>query len=127
MRRLALTAALLLAADPALAVNPAVDEVTCAGAVTEGQAVRDLKPSFLPVLPYKAEPGDREFKQLAIFGDVPVRLYVYRVDENMLRVRIFEDGAAGKQLLADTELAGETTQLSYRSIGGDKMVTAYCY
>jgi hypothetical protein len=127
MRRTLFTAALLLAAGPAFAVNPAVTEVTCAAAVTEGQAVRDLKPSFLPVLPYKQEPGDKEFKQLAMFGDVPVRLYVYRVNEQMLRVRIFEDGPAGRELLADTDLDGEMTQLSYRPIGGDRMVTAYCY
>jgi hypothetical protein len=127
MRRLLLTAALVLAAGPAVAVNPAVTEVTCAAAVTEGQDVRDLKPSYLPVLPYKQEPTEREFKQLAMFGDVPVRLYVYRVNESILRVRIYEQGAASQELLADTELAGETTQLSYRPIGGDKMVTAYCY
>ena len=127
MRRLPLTAALVLAAGPALAVNPAVTEVTCAAAVTEGQAVRDLKPSYLPVLPYKQEPTEREFKQLAMFGDVPVRLYVYRVNDSILRVRIYEQGATSQELLADTELAGETTQLSYRPIGSDKMVTAYCY
>lgn len=127
MRRALLTAALLLAAGPALAVNPAVTEVTCAAAVTEGQAVRDLKPSFLPVLPYNQQPGEGEWKQLALIGDVPVRLYVYRVNENMVRVRIFEDGPACWELLADTDLNGEMTQLSYRPIGGDRMVTAYCY
>jgi hypothetical protein len=127
MRRLLFTAALILAAGPAFAVDPAVTEVTCAAAVTEGQAVRDLKPSFLPVLPYNQQPGDGEWKQLALFGEVPVRLYVYRVNENMVRVRIFEDGPAGRDLLADTDLNGEMTQLSYRPIGGDRMVTAYCY
>ena len=133
MRRLLLTAALVLAAGQpltagsAFAVNPAVTEVTCAAAVTVGQDVRDLKPSFLPVLPYKQEPGDREWKQLAMFDDVPVRLYVYRVNENMIRLRIFEDGPSGRELLADTDLNGEMTQLSYRPIGGDRMVTAYCY
>ena len=128
MRRALLTAAaLLLAAGPAFAVNPAVTEVTCAAAVTEGQAVRDLQPSFLPVLPYKQEPGEGDWKQLALFGDVPVRLYVYRVNAEMIRIRIFEDGPAGRELLADTDLDGEMTQLSYRPIGGDRMVTAYCY
>src|SRR5690606_24966378 len=112
---------------PALAVDPAATEVTCAAAVTEGQAVRDLKPSFLPVLPYNQEPGEREWKQLALIEEIPVRLYVYRVNEQMLRMRIFEDGSAGRELLADTDLAGEMTQLSYRSIGGDRMVTAWCY
>ena len=127
MRRALLTAALILAAGPAFAVNPAVTEVTCAAAVTEGQEVRDLKPSFLPVLPYKQEPGEGEWKQLAMFGDVPVRLYVYRVNEQMIRLRIFEDGPAGRELLADTGLDGEMTQLSYRPLGGDRMVTAYSY
>ncbi len=127
MNRAVITAAFLLAAGPALAVSPGVTEVTCAAAVTEGQAVRDLKPSFLPVLPYKQEPGETEYKQLAMFGDVPVRLYVYRVNEQMIRVRIFEDGPTGRELLADTDLNGEMTQLSYRPIGGDRMVTAYCY
>jgi hypothetical protein len=127
MRRLFCTAALLLATSPALAVDPAAAEVTCAAAVTKGEAVRDLQPSILPVLGYKDEPGEQQFKQLAMFGDIPVRLYVYRVNEQMIRVRIYEDGPAGRQLLADTELAGEMTQLSYRPIGGDQMVTAYCY
>ena len=102
-------------------------EVTCAAAVTVGQDVRDLKPSFLPVLPYKQEPGDGEWKQLALIGDVPVRLYVYRVNAKTIRLRIFEDGPSGRDLLADTDLSGEMTQLSYRPIGGDRMVTAYCY
>lgn len=126
--RLPIAAALLLvSAGSALAVDPAVTEVTCAAAVTTGQAVRDLDTSWLPVLDYNKEPGEREFKHLAMFGDTPVRLYVYRVNETMIRLRIFEDGAAGRQLLADTELAGEMTQLSYRPVGGDVMVTAYCY
>ena len=120
-------ALVLVSAGSALAVDPAVTEVTCAAAVTRGQAVRDLDPSWLPVLDYNKEPREREFKHLAMFGDTPVGLYVYRVNDTMIRLRIFEDGAAGKQLLADTELAGDMTQLSYRSVGGDTMVTAYCY
>lgn len=127
MRCALLTATMLLVAGPAFAVTPAATQVTCAAAVTEGQAVRDLKPSFLPVLPYNQEPGEGEWKQLAVFGEVPVRLYVYRVNEEMIRVRIFEDGPEGRELLADTDLDGEMTQLSYRPIGGDRMVTAYCY
>lgn len=127
MRLPLLVAGLMLASGPALAVNPAATEVSCAGAVTRGEEVRDLDPSYLPVLPYKAEPKEREFKQLAMFGDVPVRLYVYRVNEATIRLRIYEDGAGGKQLLADTDLVGDMTQLSYRSLGGDTMVTAWCY
>lgn len=127
MRPILFAAALLMSAGPALAVDPAVTQVTCAAAVTDGQAVRDLKPSYLPVLAYKQEPGEGEFKQLAMMGDVPVRLYVYRVNEQSLRMRIFEDGPEGRELLADTDMVGEMTQLSYRSIGGDRMVTAYCY
>jgi hypothetical protein len=127
MRVALLTVALVLATGPAFAIDPAVTEVTCAAAVTVGQDVRDLKPSFLPVLPYKQEPGDGEWKQLALIGDVPVRLYVYRVNAKTIRLRIFEDGPSGRDLLADTDLSGEMTQLSYRPIGGDRMVTAYCY
>lgn len=128
MGRLAASVVLVLAlCGQAHAINPAVTEVTCAAAVTIGQNVRDLDPSFLPVLAYKAVPGERQFKHLAMFGDTPVRLYVYRVNETMIRLRIFEEGKDGQQLLADTDLAGEMTQLSYRSVGGDQMVTAYCY
>lgn len=128
MRRLALIAALTLAsAAPAFAVDPAATEVMCAGAVTRGQEVRDLDPSYLPVLPYNAEPKEREFKQLAMFDEVPVRLFVYRVNEQTVRLRIYEDGEGGMDLLADTDLTGDMTQLSYRSIGGDIMVTAWCY
>ena len=127
MRLPLLMAGLMLAAGPAFAVDPAATEVTCAGAVTRGQEVRDLDPSYLPVLPYDAEPKEREFKQLAKLGDVPVRLYVYRVNEAMIRLRIYEQGADSVELLADTDLTGEMTQLSYRSVGGDTMVTAWCY
>lgn len=117
----------MLAAGPALAVDPAATEITCAGAVTKGQEVRDLDPSYLPVLPYNTDPKEREFKQLAMFGDVPVRLYIYRVNETMIRLRIYEAGGTANELLADTGLTGEMTQLSYRSVGGDVMVTAWCY
>lgn len=130
-RVLTLAGLLMLAASPAWAISPSWTSVTCAGAVTTGQGthqtVRDLKPSELPVLAYSMKPAEREFKQLAVFGDVPVRLYVYRVNENLLRLRIYEDGATGEDLLADTDLSGEVTQLSYRVLGGDEMVTAYCY
>ena len=51
-------------------LRPAATQVTCAAAVTEGQAVRDLEASLLPVLAYRQEPADGEFKQLAMFGDV---------------------------------------------------------
>jgi len=118
---------LLALATPAAAAT----SVTCAGAVTLGQGsaqtVRDLTPSDLPVLAYGAAPGEREFKQLARIGDVPVRLYAYRVNDAMTRLRIYEPAADGPALLADTELHGEMTQLSYRPIGSDTLVTAWCY
>lgn len=120
--------AMLLVATPALAAR---DSVTCAGAVTRGQGVgqtvRDLTPSDLPVLAYGAAPGEREFKQLVVIGDVPVRLYAYRVNDAMTRLRLYEPAADGPALLADTELHGDMTQLSYRSIGSDTLVTAWCY
>jgi hypothetical protein len=127
MRLPLLMAGLMLTVGPALAVDPAAKEVSCAGAVTRGQEVRDLDLSYLPVLPYQAEPKEREFKQLAVFGDVPVRLYAYRVNEATIRLRIYEASAAGNELLADADLAREMTQLSYRSLGGDIMVTVWCY
>jgi hypothetical protein len=131
MRRLGIVLAVTLLAGPALAIDPAASRVTCAAAVTRGegtmQTVRDLDPSELPVLAYNARPGEREFKQLALIGEVPVRLFAYRVNEQVLRLRIYEDGPDGPALLADSELAGDMTQLSYRPLGGDTLVTAYCY
>lgn len=126
MIRPALLCALLVFATPAAAAS-----VTCAAAVTRGQgteqSVRDLSPSNLPVLAYGAVPGDREFKQLAVIGDVPLRLYAYRVNDAMTRLRIYEPAATGPALLADTELHGDMTQLSYRPIGSDTLVTVWCY
>lgn len=131
MKRLAAMVALGMLATPALALGPDASTVTCAGAVTRGQGttqtVRDLAPTDLPVLAYNAQPAEREFKQLALIGDVPVRLYAYRVNDDLLRLRIYEDGPDGPALLADSELAGDMTQLSYRPLGGDTLVTAYCY
>ena len=131
MRWLGAALALALLAGPAFAIDPGASRVTCAAAVTRGegmtQTVRDLDPSDLPVLAYNAKPAEREFKQLALIEDVPVRLFAYRVNEQVLRLRIYEDGPDGQALLADSELAGDMTQLSYRPIGGDTLVTAYCY
>ena len=129
----ALASALVLAAlsAPALAVDGSATSVTCAGAVTTKLStqpeVRDLEPSMLPVLAYKAEPKEREYKRLAKFGDVPVDVLVYRVNEKTLRLQIFEDGPNGPQVLADAPLGTDLSDLTYRPIGADQLVTVYCY
>ena len=121
---------LLLGASPAFAV--ARSTITCAASVTSNlstvPAIRDLKPSVLPVLEYNAEPDAREFKHVTRLQDVAVGLYVYRVDEATAHMRLFEYGEERHPaLLADTPLSASLTELSFRPPGGDDMVTAYCY
>ena len=129
-----LAAALVLAAlsSPVLAVDAGSTSVTCSAAVTTSlgaadQKLRDLDSSDLPVLAYSAVPGDRQFKQLAKIDDVPIRLYVYRVNDKLLHMQIFEMGASGKGILADTPLSGDVAELTWRQLGGSEMVTAFCY
>jgi hypothetical protein len=129
--RLALALGLMLAATPALALQPSAERVTCAAAVTTGiggvQEVRDLSPSELPVLPYGAQPGERQFKQLARIGEAPIRLFVYRVNETLLHMQVYEAVGDGKAVLADTPLVGEVSELSWGPLGGRELVTVYCY
>lgn len=126
-------AAALLAVSPALAVPPGADGVTCAAGVTthmgtNEQRVVDLEPTYVQVLAYSAEPKGREdFMQLMHLGTVPIRLYVYRVTEDLLHMQIFEQTDEGKEVLADTPLIGEMGELTWRTLGGSAMVTAYCY
>ena len=132
MRAAVFASMLLLGATPALAFDAAMTTVTCAAGVTTGlgtpqQAVRDIAPTDLPVLAYRAVPAERDYKQLMRLGDVPVRLYVYRVNAEIVHMQIFEESANGKQLLADTVLSGDNAELSYRPPGGREMVTAYCF
>ena len=130
----ALASALVFAvlSSPALAVDAGSASVMCSAAVTTGlgaadQKLRDLDASDLPVLAYSAVPGERQFKQLAKINDVPIRLYVYRVNDKLLHMQIFEMGAAGKGILADTPLSGDVAELTWRPLGGNEMVTAFCY
>lgn len=128
--RLALGLALL--ASPALAVDASATSVTCAAAVTTGiggaaQQLRDLEPSDLPVLAYRELPGERQFKALTTIGDASIRLYVYRVNEKLLHMQIFTPIENGKQVLADTPLAGDTSELTWAPLGGQEQVTVYCF
>jgi len=122
---------LALLGTPVLAIESSGDSVTCTGAVTTDiggqQALRDLAPSDLPVLAYSAVPLDRQFKQLARIDGAPIRLYVYRVDSNLLHMQIFEPTGEGKAVLADTPLRGGIGELTWAPLGGHEMVTAYCY
>ena len=129
--RLAAAVVLGMLAMPSLAIEPSADMVTCAASVTTGigraQELRDLKPSSLPVLAYADLPGEREFKHLARIAGEPIRLYVYRVNENLLHMQIFAPAGEGKAVLADTPLAGEMGELTWAPLGGKEMVTAFCY
>lgn len=129
--RLIAALGLAMLATPALAIDSGAATVTCTGAVTTGiggkQELRDLTPSDLPVLAYAELPRDRQFKQLAKIGDEAIRLYVYRVNEQVLHMQIFALDGDGKDVLADTPMAGEVAELTWAPLGGDEMVTAYCY
>ncbi len=131
MLRALILAAMAFLAEPALALDASASTVTCAGAVTTGLgtrlAVRDLSPTDLPVLAFHSVPKDREYKQLARFGAVQVRMFVYRVSGKELHLQLFEPTTSGNQVLADVALAGELPELSYRAPGGDQIVTVYCY
>jgi hypothetical protein len=130
-------AALLLAgtvlyAAPAAGVSASATGLTCAAGVTthigtKEQRVVDLEPAWLPVLAYAAKPREGEFMALMRFNDVPIRLYVYRVTETLMHMQIFEPAEGGKSVLADTPVAGDMGELTWRSLGGSAMVTAYCY
>jgi len=127
-----LLAALLVVAAPVAVVQGAAPEtVECAAAVTRDlgprQTLRDLDPTVLPVLDYKAEPKEREFKPLPKLGDVRVGVYVYRVNDAVAHVQIFEYGDKDRAVLADTALNDEVTELTFRPPGGTDMVTVYCY
>ena len=119
-----------LIATPALAIEASATSVTCAAAVTTGiggaQALRDLEPSDLPVVAYAVLPGDRQFKALTKIGGESIRLYVYRVNDKLLHMQIFAPEADGKQVLADTPIAGDAPELTWAPLGGHEQVTAYC-
>ena len=131
MRALLAGLALGLLATPVLAIEASATSVTCAAAVTTGiggaQELRDLEPSDLPVLAYAELPGDKQFKALAKIGGEPIRLYVYRVNDKLMHMQIFEATADGKVVLADTPLVGETPELTWAPLGGKEQVTVYCY
>lgn len=121
-----------LLASPVAAIDAGATGVSCAAALTTGiggsdQQLRDLEPSSLPVLAYADLPGEGDFRQLTKVDGVPVRLYVYRVNETLMHVQIFEQRGNAKGVLADTPLAGDITELTWRSLGSSEMVTVYCY
>jgi hypothetical protein len=91
------------------------------------QGVRDLKPTVLPILPYGIEPAEGEFKHLMTIGTIPVGLFAYRVNANLVHITIFEPGAEGSDVLADTAMQGSLTELTYRPPGGTEMITVHCY
>lgn len=130
--RLPLALGIALLASPALAVDASATSVTCAAAVTTeigraGQQVRDLEPSDLPVLAYRELPGEGQFKALTRIGDAPIRLHVYRVNERLLHMQVFTPTEGGKQVLADTPLSGDTSEMTWAPLGGQEQVTVYCY
>jgi hypothetical protein len=129
--RLAFAVAATLLASPALAIEASATSVTCAAAVTTGiggqQELRDLEPSDLPVVAYADLPGDRQFKALTRIGGEPIRLYVYRVNDKLLHMQIFAATGDGKQVLADTPVAGDAPELTWAPLGGHEQVTAYCF
>lgn len=129
--KLAAALALSLLATPVLAVEPSATSVTCAAAVTTGiggaQELRDLEPSDLPVLAYAALPQDKQFKPLTTIGDEAIGLYVYRVNDKLLHMQIFEPTPEGKAVLADTPLDGIAPELTWAPLGGKEQVTVYCY
>ena len=130
MRGVALWLAALAALATPVAAAPAAS-ITCAASVTNDlgprQTIKDLKPSILPVIAYGATPGEREFKHLATIGGTAIGLFVYRVNEDLAHMPLFERGAPGHAMLADTAIRGDITELSFRSLGGADLVTAYCY
>ena len=131
MKALIAGLALGLLALPAFGIEASATTVTCAAAVTTGiggnQALRDLEPSDLPVLAYAELPKERQFKSLTKIGDEAIRFYVYRVNDKLLHMQIFEMMPDGKAVLADTPLAGDTSELTWAPLGGREQVTVYCY
>lgn len=131
MKALIAGLALGLLASPTFAIEGSSTSVTCAAAVTTGiggnQALRDLEPSDLPVLAYAELPKERQFKSLTKIGDEAIRLYIYRVNDKLLHMQIFEMMPDGKAVLADTPLAGDTSELTWAPLGGREQVTVYCY
>jgi hypothetical protein len=131
MKALLAGLALGLLVAPALAVEPSATSVTCAAAVTTGiggqQELHDLEPSDLPVLAYAELPKDKQFKPLTKIGDEAIGLYVYRVNDKLLHMQIFEPVGDGKAVLSDTPLVGDTSELTWAPLGGKEQVTVYCY
>lgn len=130
MRAAAIALVLLATLLPAAAAA-AQSTITCTASVTADLSttptLRDLKPSILPVLGFRALPAAGEFKHVARLGGTAVGLYVYRVDEDTAHMRLFEYADEPGELLADTPLGGEMTEMTYRIPGGEEMITAYCY
>jgi hypothetical protein len=131
VRRLsAALACLAFLAAPAVAAAQA-SSITCAASVTHDlgprQTVKDLKPSILPIVPFGTKPQDREFKHVATIDGAAIGLFVYRVSDGLAHMQLFEREASGNAVLADTALKNDITELSYRSLGGSDLVTAYCY
>jgi hypothetical protein len=131
MKALIAGLALGLLASPAFAIEPSATSVTCAAAVTTGiggvQELRDLEPSDLPVLAYAELPKDKQFKALTKIGDEAIGLYVYRVNDKLLHMQIFEPTADGKAVLADTPLDGAAPEMTWAPLGGHEQVTVYCF
>lgn len=131
MKRVALALGLLLVSTSAFAIEASATSVTCAAAVTTGiggaQELRDIEASDLPVLAYAELPGEKQFKPLTRIGEEPIRLYVYRVTETLLHMQIFAGTGTGKQVLADTPIAGDAPELTWAPLGGNEQVTAYCF
>lgn len=131
--RQALAAGLMLGAMslPALAIGATPSSVTCAASVTTGiggqQELRDLDPSDLPVLAYSERPTAAQSKALMKIEGQEIRLYVYRVNASLLHLQIFEDTDAGKAVLGDTPVSGDTTEMTWAPLGGHEQVTVYCY
>ena len=131
MKSLIAGLALGLLASPAFAIEASATSVTCAAAVTTGiggnQALRDLEPSDLPVLAYAALPEGRQYKVLTTIGEASIQLYVYRVNDKLMHMQIYAPTGDGKQVLADTPLAGDTSELTWATLHGTEQVTVYCY
>lgn len=131
VKRLALALGLLLISTPAFAIEASATSVTCAAAVTTGiggaQELRDLGTSDLQVVAYAELPGDGQFKALTKIDGEAIRLYVYRVNDKLLHMQIFAATGDGKQVLADTPVAGDAPELTWAPLDGREQVTAYCF
>ena len=129
MRAAAIALVLLATLLPAAAAA-AQSTITCTASVTADLSttptLRDLKPSILPCSVSRRCRYRRVQARCRARGTA-VGLYVYRVDEDTAHMRLFEYADEPGELLADTPLGGEMTEMTYRIPGGEEMITAYCY